>query len=100
MVYMAARSVVRPLPHAGVRIRRPTLDRRGSFMMSIPATSGLDLYRAASRCQVAKNLPAGQRSLNHKPCSSSSAQHQPGSKVWQLRMTTRPAPVSASTQAS
>ena len=46
-VYMAARSVVRPLPQAGVRIRRPTLDRRGSFMMSIPATSGLDLYRAA-----------------------------------------------------
>jgi hypothetical protein len=99
-VYIAARSVLGRLPQVGVRTRQPTLVRLGSFMMSIPATSGFDLYRAAMSCQTAKNFLAGQRSLNHRPLASPSEQHQPGSSVWQLRMTMRPAPVSASTQAS
>ena len=46
-VYMAAMSVTDPVPQAGVRMRPPTRDRLGSFMMSIPATSGFDRYRAA-----------------------------------------------------
>ena len=64
---MAAMSVAGPVPQVGVRTRPPTRDRLGSFMMSIPATSGLDRYRAAMSCQAAKNLAAGQRSLNHRP---------------------------------
>ena len=99
-VYMAAISVAVPVPQVGVRTRPPTRDRLGSFMMSIPATSGLDRYRAAICCQVAKNFALGQRSLNHSPLWSPSEQHQPASSVWQLGMTIRPAPVSASTQAS
>ena len=99
-VYMAAISVAGPVPQVGVRTRPPTRDRRGSFMMSIPATSGLALYRAAMSCQAAKYFAAGQRSLNHRPLSSLSEQHQPASSMWQLGMTIRPAPVSASTQAS
>ena len=83
-----------------MRTRQPTRDRLGSFMMSIPATSGFDAYRAAMSCQAAKNFAAGQRSLNHRPLPSLSEQHQPASSVWQLGMTIRPAPVSASTQAS
>ena len=39
-VYMAATSVLSPLPQVGVRTRQPTRARLGSFMMSIPATSG------------------------------------------------------------
>ena len=99
-VYMAAMSVAGPVPQFGVRTRPPTRDRLGSFMMSIPATRGFDANRAAMACQAAKNSPAGQRSLNHRPLSSLSEQHQPASSVWQLGMTMRPASVSASTQAS
>jgi len=99
-VYIAAISVPGPVPQVGVRTRPPTRDRLGSFMMSIPATSGSALYRSAIDCQAAKNFAAGQRSLNHMPLSSRSEQHQPASRVWQLGMTIRPAPVSASTQAS
>ena len=99
-VYMAAISVAGPVPQVGVRTRPPTRDRLGSFMMSIPATMGLDRYRTAMSCQAARYFAAGQRSLNHMPLSSCSEQHQPASRVWQLGMTIRPAPVSASTQAS
>jgi len=69
-------------------------------MMSTAATRGFDAYRAAMSRQAAKYFAAGQRSLNHRPLSSLSEQHQPASSVWQLGMTIRPAPVSASTQAS
>ena len=69
-------------------------------MMSMPATRGFAWYRAAMSCQAARNVAAGQRSLNHRPLPSASEQHQPGSSMWQFGMTMRPAPVSASTQAS
>src|SRR5689334_12349359 len=73
-VYMAAMSVRGLLPQVGVRTRQPTRVRRGSFMMSIAATSGLDAYRAAMSRQAAKNRSAGQRSLYHNPLPSSAEQ--------------------------
>jgi len=97
---MAATSVLSPVPQVGVRTRQPTRARLGSFMMSIPAASGFSWYRAAMSCQAAKNFAAGQRSLNHRPLPSFSEQHHPGLSMWQFGMTMRPAPVSASTQAS
>ena len=97
---MAATSVLGRVPQVGVSTRQPTVARRGSFMMSMAATSGLARYRAAMSCQAAKNLPAGQRRLYHRPFSSSSEQHHPGSRMWQFGMTMRPSPVSAWTQAS
>ncbi len=100
VVYMAATSVLSPVPQVGVRTRPPTVARRGSFRMSIAATSGFGAYLAAISCQAATNSRADQRSLNHRPLLSASEQHQPASSMWQLGMTMRPAPVSASTQAS
>ena len=68
--------------------------------MSIAATSGLDAYLVVISCQMEKNLAAGQLSLNHRPLPSLFEQHQPQYSRWQFGMTMRPAPVSASTQAS
>ena len=97
---MAAKSVWPPAPQAGLSFCPPTIASRGSFLMSIAATSGLDLYRLAMACQAAVNFWAGKRSLNHRPLLSSLLQHQPKSSRWQLGMTIRPLSVSALTQAS
>jgi hypothetical protein len=40
VVYMAATSVLGLVPQVGVRTRQPAVVRRGSFMMSMAATSG------------------------------------------------------------
>src|ERR1700677_83426 len=100
LVYMAAMSGLGPVPQVGVRMRQPADVRRGSFMMSMAATSGFGWYRAAMFCQAAKNVLAVQRLLYHRPLPSSDEQHQPASRMWQLGMTMRPASVSAWTQAS
>ena len=99
-VYIAAKSVRFPRPQVGVSVRHPTRAGRGSFLMSIAATSGCDTYRVAMSCQAAVNASAGQWSLYQSPLRSSFEQHQPASSMWQLGMTMRPAPVSAATQAS
>ena len=99
-VYMAAKSAWPPVPQVGVITCPPTFAGRGSFLMSIAATSGLDAYRLAIVCQAAVNFWAGKRSLNHRPLLSSLVQHQPKSSRWQLGMTIRPWSVSALTQAS
>ncbi len=57
----------------------PTFAGRGSFLMSIAATSGLEAYRLVMFCQAAVNFAAGQRSLNHRPLLSLLLQHQPKS---------------------
>ena len=77
MVYMAAKSVWSPVPQVGSRTRPPTVAWRGSFLMSIAATSGFEAYRLVMFCQAAVNCVACQRSLNHRPLVSSLAQHQP-----------------------
>lgn len=100
-VYMAAKSVpLPPIPQVGDSLVPPTVADRGSFLMSIAATSRLDLYRRAIFCQAAVNFAADQLSLYHRPLLSSSAQHQPPNSMWQFGMTISPAPVSAATQAS
>jgi hypothetical protein len=100
-VYMAAKSVpLPPVPQVGVSFLPLTVAGRGSFLMSIAATSGFDLYRLAMSCQAAVNFAAGQLSLYHRPLLSLSAQHQPPNSMWQFGMTISPAPVRAATQAS
>ena len=100
VAYMAAMSVLGLVPQVGVRTRQPAVVRRGSFMMSMAATSGFAWYRAAMSCQAAKNFVAGQRRLYHRPLPSSSEQHHPGSRMWQFGITMRSSPVSACTHAS
>src|SRR5580698_4842119 len=83
-VYMAAKSVWPPVPQVGLSTCPPTFADRGSFLMSIAATSGFEAYRLAMACQAAVNFCAGKRSLNHSPLVSTSVQHQPKSSRWQL----------------
>src|SRR5690348_13619872 len=94
-VYMAAMSVRGLRPQVGVSTRQPTRVRRGSFMMSIAATSGLDAYLAAIPCQAAKNRSAGQRSLYQMPLWSSAEQQFPVTKMRpsESRATHEPSPV-------
>lgn len=100
-MYMAAKSVpLPPVPQVGVSFLPSTVAGRGSSLMSIAATSGLDAYRFAMFCQAAVNFAAGQLSLYYRPLLSLSAQHQPPNSMWQFGMTISPAPVSAATQAS
>src|SRR5579864_7112524 len=99
-VYMAAKSVWSPVPHVGLSSCPPTFAERGSFLISIAATSGLEAYRLVMFCQATVNVWAGYRSLNHRPLVSLLLQHQPKSSRWQLGMTIRPLSVSALTQAS
>src|ERR671937_2722729 len=100
-VYMAAKSVpLPPVPQVGDSFLPLTVAGRGSFLMSIAATSRLDLYRLAMFCQAAVNFAAGQLSLYHRPLLSLPAQHQPPNNIWQFGTTISPAPVSAATQAS
>ena len=58
-VYMAAKSVRPPVPHAGLSSCPPTFAAWGSFLMSIAATSGLEAYRLVMSCQAAMNFWAG-----------------------------------------
>src|ERR1700722_4537581 len=99
-VYMTAISVGFLSPHVGVTVWPPTTDGRGSFLMSIPATSELDAYRCAMVCQALLNLSGPKWSLYHRPLWSLSEQHQPKSSRWQLGMTISPWSVSALTQES
>src|SRR5215471_16564827 len=80
VLYMTAKSVWPPAPHAGLSTCPPTFAGRGSFLMSIAATSGLEAYRLVMLCQAAVNFWGGKRSLNQRPLLTSLGQHQPKSK--------------------